>query len=683
MTEAQIQLQNALTTTFLANLAFLSIYDNELYHRVDELSKMIEDGRYEEKYALDFIQENGEFDIYDIPNDKYLYNKEAKKINNNLLNNESEISLFSAVLFSKEKEINKKELIDNLQDGETAIRLLRKDFQEFTNLLEDNPYSETKKFKKYNKFMFIGTLLGRHIPSIAEKINSDVYFICEANLEIFRLALFVIDYTILTKNNGAIFSIMDDEEVFTAKINNFLLNEPFVNHKIKYSTTNINVNKYFELIFSSIVRLEPTIFNHYMVQDCVLRNISNRVGKNKIIMMKTINEEFLSFKDLPVLYICAGPSLEDNIKWIKDNQDKFFIVSIGASYQKLYNHGITSDIIITLDSQKLLKDIQFDEKDLYKIDDAIIFASTMTDEFILNKFDKDKLFLYDVLYTYFTNNKISQAFSVGEMGLSILLSLNFKNIYMIGTDLALNQDTGQTHISSHASGKTNFNVTNIDSKLSMNKNTFGFRGDLIKVKGNLLEEVITSRIFESSILCYEYNIKREKKEFQTIYNLSNHGALIKGTKPLDRDNVKFKKKITNKNNLRKKILLELDKYSSLSLSLKEIEKIKYEIEYIQKIILSVKNLKKENYSKYKLFYEELLIILDKLLKSHGIISIGDTIFPKYFRIILPYINYVFNSKKKIKNEKNKIKEIKEILCSQIVELLDRYINYLYNLIKIK
>jgi hypothetical protein len=476
---------------------------------------------------------------------------------------------------------------------------------------------------------------------------------------------------------------MDDEEVFTAKINNFLLNEPFVNHKIKYSTTNINVNKYFELIFSSIVRLEPTIFNHYMVQDCVLRNISNRVGKNKIIMMKTINEEFLSFKDLPVLYICAGPSLEDNIKWIKDNQDKFFIVSIGASYQKLYNHGITSDIIITLDSQKLLKDIQFDEKDLYKIDDAIIFASTMTDEFILNKFDKDKLFLYDVLYTYFTNNKISQAFSVGEMGLSILLSLNFKNIYMIGTDLALNQDTGQTHISSHASGKTNFNVTNIDSKLSMNKNTFGFRGDLIKVKGNLLEEVITSRIFESSILCYEYNIKREKKEFQTIYNLSNHGALIKGTKPLDRDNVKFKKKITNKNNLRKKILLELDKYSSLSLSLKEIEKIKYEIEYIQKIILSVKNLKKENYSKYKLFYEELLIILDKLLKSHGIISIGDTIFPKYFRIILPYINYVFNSKKKIKNEKNKIKEIKEILCSQIVELLDRYINYLYNLIKIK
>ena len=66
MTEAQIQLQNALTTTFLANLAFLSEYDKELYYRIDELSRMIENGTYKEKYALDFIMESGDFDIYDV-----------------------------------------------------------------------------------------------------------------------------------------------------------------------------------------------------------------------------------------------------------------------------------------------------------------------------------------------------------------------------------------------------------------------------------------------------------------------------------------------------------------------------------------------------------------------------------------------------------------------------------------
>ena len=85
MTQAQIQLQNALTTTFLANLAFLSEFDNELYHRVDELSRMIENGTYKEKYYLEFIMEDGDFDIYDVVNNKYLYNRKPKKFNTDLV----------------------------------------------------------------------------------------------------------------------------------------------------------------------------------------------------------------------------------------------------------------------------------------------------------------------------------------------------------------------------------------------------------------------------------------------------------------------------------------------------------------------------------------------------------------------------------------------------------------------
>ena len=85
MTDTQQQLQNALTTTFLANLVFLSEYDKDLYYRIDELSRMIENGNYQEKYALDFVLENGNFDIYDIINDKYLYNKIPNKYNKKLV----------------------------------------------------------------------------------------------------------------------------------------------------------------------------------------------------------------------------------------------------------------------------------------------------------------------------------------------------------------------------------------------------------------------------------------------------------------------------------------------------------------------------------------------------------------------------------------------------------------------
>ena len=49
---------------FFLNLVFLSEYDKDLYHRVDELSRMIENGIYEEKYHLEFIMEDGDFDIW-------------------------------------------------------------------------------------------------------------------------------------------------------------------------------------------------------------------------------------------------------------------------------------------------------------------------------------------------------------------------------------------------------------------------------------------------------------------------------------------------------------------------------------------------------------------------------------------------------------------------------------------
>lgn len=79
MTQAQIQLQNALTTTFLANMVFLNEYDNELYQRVENLSRMIETGEYQERYELEFVMENGDFDAFDKVTNSYLYGKNPKK----------------------------------------------------------------------------------------------------------------------------------------------------------------------------------------------------------------------------------------------------------------------------------------------------------------------------------------------------------------------------------------------------------------------------------------------------------------------------------------------------------------------------------------------------------------------------------------------------------------------------
>ena len=209
MTEAQIQLQNALTTTFLANLAFLSEFDNKLYHRVDELSRMIENNTYKEKYHLEFIMEDGDFDIYDVVNDKYLYNKKPKKFNSDLVrevefdNKNSILNLGSHFLIKDKYKITKDRF--ECESKLDFLRLTLADIQEYTDITKEYFDNQNKRsLKKIDKFIFLGTLLGRHIPKIAKKVNAKAYLILEKNLEIFRLSLFTVDYTVLARN-GAIF----------------------------------------------------------------------------------------------------------------------------------------------------------------------------------------------------------------------------------------------------------------------------------------------------------------------------------------------------------------------------------------------------------------------------------------------------------------------------------------------
>lgn len=211
LNKEQEALQNALTVTFLANLAFLSEYDNDLFHRVDELSRMIENGVYKEKYALEFVLENGDFDILDLVNNKYLYNKNPKKINNELVRKiqfDERNSFFTLENIFSTKEIKEK-LDQNVKFNVDSIsqsnRLTKEAMYSYTNILKDFLEDKKKRLKEIKKFVFMGTLLGRHIPKIAERVNAEIYLVCERNLEIFRLSLFTVDYTILTKKEWSNF----------------------------------------------------------------------------------------------------------------------------------------------------------------------------------------------------------------------------------------------------------------------------------------------------------------------------------------------------------------------------------------------------------------------------------------------------------------------------------------------
>ncbi|WP_419771213.1 MAG: 6-hydroxymethylpterin diphosphokinase MptE-like protein [Candidatus Marinarcus sp.] len=655
--KAQQELQNILLKTYFRNLEFLQEEDNLLYERVVNLSHAIDTQTYSPRYEIDFLEQEGEFDIYDVHTDTYLYHKKPKAYKNKALNSvgfdmKGSFSLFERELYKisdiETLEFDKSTITEN---NESFIKVYC-DLQKYVQILKED-VNKPKKLKEISKFIFIGTLLGRHIPLIAKKIKAKTYFVHEPNLEIFRLSLFVVDYTILIDNASVRFSIMDDAAIFEKKIMNYLYLNNWENHIIKFYTTDYNIQESFEQVLNGIAIAKPTAFNYNMILYNVIRNLILRVNHYKFIKFP-LNKMLPLFSSKPILYLCAGPSLEENIQWVKQHQKKFILVTIGATYKKLLNQEIVPDIIVTLDgSYKALNKLQFDLESTQKIQDVIILASAMTEQKILDRFNQEKLFLYETMISLNDDTPLS-GHSVGEFGYKLLLEFGAKELYLLGTDLALHQKEGSSHSSDSSSHAKKFDLNNIKS--SAEKGTFSLSDDLVRVKGNFEDKVLTTRLLNNSLVYYN-NI--EKENFQHIYNLCTHGAFIKGTQPTLIENIKIDEfKELEKNQLFQNMILnELNETSSIGLDKEQVARIKRYNEKLDEILFLIQEFRKikfYTYDNFKLYFREIIKLF--IEKSEDRPSTLSKVISLFIPIVNIYIDYSFNTAK-MKNESSKIDKV--------------------------
>ncbi len=666
MTEAQIQLQNALTTTFLANLAFLSEYDNELYHRIDELSRMIENGTYEEKYALEFNMQDGDFDIFDIVNNKYLYNKQPKKKSDELVR-KVELDEKNAIL-NIEEVFTFKQIFDVKKDNRFNFNTLEtiaytsNQMQDYKNITKDYLDDKKKKLKNIKKFIFLGTLLGRHIPRISKKVNADLYIVLEKNLEIFRLSLFTVDYKILAQK-GVIFSIMDEAYKEEEKIRLFLDIYKYDNYLLKFSTTGINIDDYISKILAITTSNKPTIYDHNRKLYIHLNRTTKRITEQyNFLQFKNISENLNYFSNLPILYLAAGPSIDENIEWIKDNQNRFFIACVGSSLNKLLINNIKIDAIFTLDEKEILEEFQFNDQTISLIpENTLLFASTISHEKVLKKFPKNRVFLFEIFRPFFKDNIPFNGYSVGEIALDILMKLNPKEIYLLGLDLALNQDTGNTHAKNSNSEVKTYDMTKKDDR-----NLFGLNISTLKVKGNFKKSVVTSALFHTSINFLEQQILINKPKHLNIYNLSKNGAYFNGTIPLKIKDIDISK-LKNININFDELYNLLNSFSLQYLDKESSQMIYSDIKSINIILELLENLQKLNFNTFDELTKECTELIFEKVKDLELQFLG-VILDKYYLLVIPYLEYYFNSIS-IKDEKKKLDKIKDIFMSQLKEIL--------------
>ncbi|MCI9078499.1 MAG: motility associated factor glycosyltransferase family protein [Lachnospiraceae bacterium] len=292
-------------------------------------------------------------------------------------------------------------------------------------------------------------------------------------------ALFVREMLNRLKPDASVYLFEPDLSVFLYVLNNINIVDILEDKRVYLFINNINEREFSDLLQSDMdwVAVPTQIICNHPVYDKVydeefvgfLRVVhgANKMAKvnidtekhmsitlvdNAIRNLKYIKEsnyvsEFIGKipEELPAVIVAAGPSLDKNIDELKRAEGKAFIFATDTAVKYLLQHDIKFDAIITIDAKKgvwHLRDERCHNVPMFCVLEA---KSNLMDMHIGRKiWFRGSVYMYD-LYSRFNREfpGYNSGGSVATAAFSLCVSMKFKNIVLIGQDLAYSG--GVTH----------------------------------------------------------------------------------------------------------------------------------------------------------------------------------------------------------------------------------------------
>ena len=382
-------------------------------------------------------------------------------------------------------------------------------------------HRESFHLKNIYKFVFFGVGLGLHITTIDTKITAKHYLIIEDNIELFRLSLFTTAYYEIAKQATLSFSISSTEQEFKNIAKNFLDTAHYYNQYIKFfefihhSEEKLNLFHTFCTTQSHLNFFYTSILDQYTKPLSYLKNNYNFLNLNA----KNLHN---FMQDKSTILLAPGPSLAKNIQWLKENQNKLFIVALSATLTTLYKANITPDIITHFDGfeRSSVHFTKIQDQSFFR--DSILLASAKTPTTATTLFKKNRVFLFESGSNFKQGFGEMSAFCAGSSTYLLLIALKVHKLYLLGLDLAVDAQTLQTH-----SGEYHYSQT----LTIQESDTLDFRNSLIQTKGNFTPTVQTTPNFSISINAINEISLGLKTSHQEVFNLSE-GAFLEKTVPL-------------------------------------------------------------------------------------------------------------------------------------------------------
>jgi len=647
-------IEQQVSENYINNMKFFEDNYFNLWKKLYELSTDIELQRYEEKYALDYL--DGYFDVMQTSSQNYLYADNSQTISTQLskqVNYKKDSFVFDGFPLYYQYEKGQKDFTDKVKGLEDIYPLM-------TYYLDRR--NSSNEMVDIEKFIFLGVGLGMHILEVDAKIDAEEYFIIEDDLELFRLSLFTTPYYKL-KGKTLFFSIADSNEDFNTRFRIFLEDSFFRNKYLKYLHFPAHTTHKINLIKNALASQAFVSFPYKTNLDKYIRTLSYvNSGFNFLNLSKRLESTKITSK--PLLIIASGPSLDNNIEWLRENHSKFLILALSATLKVLFENKIVPDIVTHLDGFKpSIKHLQgFDQKEFLK--DTLAIVGSFTPPEVLTHFTKKNIYIIEDHSTFYHKDfNASAGPCIGSSSIMWSVTMGFEEIYLLGIDLALAK-SGASHSYTHQLTKKTYE-TKKDTTISSN---ISFRGDTFKIKGNFREKVDTTPLFYVSVLALDNSLKQIKNDSQKIYNL-NDGAYLQNTISLHSKDVDFAT-FTKQERLQENQLKEfLQPYVKEILDKEDIASLHKRLAFtkeIKSIVLEYQNRplasQKEHYL-YNLISLALAILKDETRENRNLV----TLYNLYLDYTMPIIFDFFNTKK-TKDTKRDIKKIDKMFLKGMIDI---------------
>ena len=448
------------------------------------------------------------------------YNKNMASIKEHMPN------LLKAIEDKKITSSNKlEEILSITTKDENKAIILKYKSKEFRLNSSYRPIEEAKRWAKAYEITNINTVInmfglgnGVFARALIDKMDDSSYLlIYEPSYDVLDHTLRNYDITDIITNEKVIFFIEGFNDEDFRRVSNSVTSITNLNSQIQCVHP-----KYDEIFAESAVKFYKALKDSYTSEvintntivklgrrniDNIFNNLTYLRENSSIIELKEIIPE-----NIPAIIVAAGPSVEESIEELKRAKGKAVIFAVDSILNFLLDSGVEPDFVLCIDPNKSKR--HFTRETPITIPLITYFESNYD---ILSIHKGKKIFcsqnkFIEELYKNAgkTNPYVQPSGSVALVAFSVCIKLGFKEIILVGQDLAYKDN--QTH-----AGRAKKVKFNPDRDVELE----GINGELIRSRYDWNEFV---KGYEDLITFYS-DI--------TVIDAKQYGAKINGTKVME------------------------------------------------------------------------------------------------------------------------------------------------------